>query len=75
MLTGCGKQLEVRPITVTKTVVEKVHPPEELLKPCAEPDLDTLETTGDLERIAIDAIVSLTFCNKDKEQLREWQSE
>lgn len=72
LLTGCGKRLEVRPVVVTKTVVEKVKPPTELLEPCPEPNLDVLETTGDLERVAIDALVALTFCNKDKERLREW---
>lgn len=60
------------PITITKTVVEKVKPPTELLEPCPTPDLDQVGTTGDLEAVAIDALVALAFCNKDKEQLREW---
>lgn len=70
--TGCGKRLEVRPITPTKTIIEKVQPPAELLADCPEPGLEGLETTGDLEAFAIDAIVALTFCNKDKERLRGW---
>jgi hypothetical protein len=74
-LTGCGKRLEVRPTIVTETRVEKVQVPAELLEPCAEPDLDQLETTADLERVAIDAIVALVFCNADKTAIREWQSE
>ena len=75
LLIGCGKQLEVRPVTVTKTVIEKVSPPAELLANCAEPSVDRLQTTGDLEALAVDALVALTFCNKDKERLREWQEE
>jgi hypothetical protein len=75
LLTGCGKRLEVKPIVTTRTVVEKVQVPEQLLDECEVPQLDDVETTGDLERVAIDAIVSLTFCNEDKAAIREWQSE
>jgi hypothetical protein len=63
------------PITITKTVVEKVKVPAELLAFCNEPDLDQVATTGDLERVAIDAVASLAACNVDKAKIREWQSE
>lgn len=59
-------------VPVEKVVIEEVKVPAALLEPCPEPDLASLETTGDLERIAAEAIVALTFCNKDKERLREW---
>lgn len=74
-LTGCGKRVEVRPpITITETVYEKVQVPEELLAFCTEPDLDQIKTTGDLERVAVDAVASLAACNVDKAKIREWQS-
>jgi hypothetical protein len=37
------------------------------------PDLDTLDTTGDLERVAGEAVASLATCNEDKQRIREWQ--
>jgi hypothetical protein len=74
LLTGCGNSSpQIIRVPVEKIVVEKVQAPEELLEPCLEPDLDSLETTGDLERVAAEAIVALVFCNKDKERLRKWQ--
>lgn len=75
LLTGCGKRLEVRPVTVTKTVVEKVQPPAELLEPCPIPDLDQVRTTGDLEAVAIEALQAAKCGNDDKAAIREWQSE
>lgn len=72
-LAGCGKRLEVRPVTVTRTVVEKVEVPAALLAPCPEPDLDTLETTGDLERVALEGIAAARCGNDDKQAIREWQ--
>lgn len=59
-------------VPVEKVVIEKVEVPDELLNPCPEPDLAALTTTGDLERVAAEAIVALTFCNKDKERIKEW---
>lgn len=73
-LTGCGKQLEVRPITVTRTVVEKVEVPPELLEPCELPDLDNVTTTGHLEAAAIAALAAAKCGNEDKAAIREWQS-
>lgn len=74
-LTACGKRIDVRPpITLTEIVVEKVQVPAELLAFCEEPDLDAVETTGDLERVAVDAVASLASCNVDKAKIREWQS-
>lgn len=75
LLTGCGKQLEVRPVTVTKTVIEKVQPPAKLLEPCELPDLASIKTTGDLERVAQDALAAARCGNEDKAAIREWQSE
>ena len=75
LLAGCGKQLEVRPVVLTKTVIEKVTVPAELLEPCEEADLDSLRTTGDLERAAIRALAAAKCGNEDKAAIREWQSE
>ena len=75
MLTACGKQLEVRPIVTTKTVIEKVEVPAELLEPCMLPELDGVETTGDLEKIAQDALAAARCGNADKAAIREWQTE
>ena len=75
LLVGCGKQLEVRPVVLTKTVIEKVTVPAELLEPCEEPELDSLRTTGDLERAAIRALAAAKCGNEDKAAIREWQSE
>lgn len=73
LLTGCGSsKSQVIRVPVEKIVVEKVQVPAELLKDCPEPDLDSLNTTGDLERVAGEAILSLQECNKDKERIREW---
>lgn len=74
LLTGCGKRLEVKPTIITETVVEKVQVPAELLEPCPEPDLDSLETAGDLERVAIEAVAAARCGNEDKAKIREWQS-
>ena len=73
LLAGCGKRLEVRPVVVTETVIEKVQVPAELLEPCPEPGLDAIKTTGDLERVAVEALGSLSLCNQDKVRIREWQ--
>ncbi len=62
-------------IPIQKTIIEKVVVPAELLEPCREPDLDSLETTRDLERVAGEAIASLSSCNQDKADIREWQEE
>jgi hypothetical protein len=75
LLTGCGKRLEVRPVVVTKTVVEKVQAPSQLLEPCDMPDMAPLKTSGDLERVAQDALSAAACGNRDKASLREWQSE
>lgn len=75
LLTGCGKRVEVRPVVLTETIVEKVQVPAELLEPCAEPDLDSLRTTGDLERVALAAVAAAACGNADKAAIREWQSE
>lgn len=56
-----------------KTVIEKVKVPAELLVACWEPNLDALEVTGDLERVAGLAVASLAACNGDKADIREWQ--
>lgn len=73
LLTACGSSQEIIRVPVETTVYEKVQAPTELLEPCPMPNLDQLETTGDLERVAADALVALTFCNKDKERIKEWQ--
>lgn len=75
LLTGCGKRLEVRPVTVTKTVVEKVEVPVALLEPCELPDLASINTTGDLERVAQNALSAAACGNADKAAIREWQEE
>lgn len=75
LLTGCGKPLEVRPVTITKTVIEKVEVPSNLLEPCALPELDGVETTGDLETIAQESLAAAACGNADKAAIREWQAE
>lgn len=74
-LVGCGKRLEVKPIVLTKTVIEKVDVPSNLTEPCKLPELDQVETTGDLEAIAIESIAAARCGNEDKAKIREWQSE
>ncbi|TFH46052.1 MAG: hypothetical protein E4H01_10685 [Lysobacterales bacterium] len=54
-------------------VIEKVKVPDELLEFCKEPSLDPLETTGDLERIAGEAVANLAACNVDKARIKAWQ--
>lgn len=72
-LSGCGKRLEVRPVTVTQTVVEKVEVPAGLLQECELPELDDIRTTGDLERVAQEALSAAACGNADKQAIREWQ--
>lgn len=57
------------------TVIEKVKAPENLLERCPEPALDSLHTNKDIEGALGEAIVSLKACNKDKEDIREWEAE
>jgi hypothetical protein len=73
-LTGCGKRLDVRPVVLTKTVIEKVNVPSNLLEPCALPELDDVETSGDLEAVALEALAAARCGNEDKAAVREWQS-
>lgn len=73
LLTACGKQVEVLRIPVTKTVIEKIQTPPELLRDCDGPNLDDLETTGDLEGVVIEALSALDVCSEDKKKIREWQ--
>lgn len=72
LLIACSGQPEVIKVPVTRTVVEKVYPPSELLVACPAPELDSLETSGDLEAAASDALIALTKCDADKRKLREW---
>jgi hypothetical protein len=65
----------VKPVVLTKTVIEKVHVPSNLLEPCKVPELDDVDTTGDLERVAQEALTSAACGNTDKAKIREWQSE
>jgi hypothetical protein len=55
--------------------IEKESVPAELLRPCREPDLDALETTGDLERAAVAGLAAARCGNEDKAKIREWQTE
>lgn len=73
LLTACGKQVEVLRIPVTKTVIEKIKTPDTLLAECERPNMDDLETTGDLEAVALSAVSALDDCNEDKRKIREWQ--
>lgn len=75
LLTACGTQLEVKPIVTTNTVVERVQVPSNLLEPCELPELDEVETTGDLERVAQEALAAATCGNDDKAAIREWREE
>lgn len=76
LLTGCGHSSpEIIRIPIEKTVIEKVRVPEALLRDCGTPDLDSLYTTGDLEREFGKALVALETCNQDKERIRSWQQE
>ena len=74
LLSACAsKPPEVIRVPYETTVVEKIRAPAALLEPCRQPDLDPLETTRDLERVAGEAIASLASCNQDKERIRLWQ--
>ena len=73
LLTGCGKRLEVKPVVVTKTIIEKVNVPSNLLEPCELPELDGVQTTGDLEAVAIEAIAATRCGNEDKARIKSWQ--
>ena len=75
-LTGCGTQPpQVIRVPFETTVIEKVKVPDELLRQCRSPNLDSLDTTGDIEDVAIEALASLATCNEDKERIRDWQEE
>lgn len=74
LLIGCGpRKLDVIRVPFETTKIEKVRVPDELLRQCRTPNLDQLETSGDIERVAIEALGSLEACNKDKERIRIWQ--
>jgi hypothetical protein len=72
LLTGCGKRLEVKPIVTERIVVERVQVPAQLLEPCEIPSLDDLETTGDIEAAAIEALQAARCGNEDKAAIAEW---
>ena len=75
MLPACAaKPPEVIRVPFETIKIEKESVPAELLEPCPEPNLDTLETTGDLERVALEAIAGVRCGNADKAAIREWQS-
>ena len=35
--------------------------------------MDSLETNGDLEARALEALSALDLCNEDKKKIKEWQ--
>lgn len=73
-LTGCATPApEVIRIPIEITVIEKVYVPTELARHCPGPNLVTIETSGDIEGIAIEALVALNLCNQDKAGIRAWQ--
>ena len=76
LLTACGRSTpEVIRIPVTKTVIEKIETPAELLRECRRPYMDPLETNGDIERALGEAILALDLCNEDKKKIKEWQEQ
>ena len=76
MLPACAaKPREVIRVPFETIKIEKERVPSELLEPCAEPDVDVLETTGDLERVALEALAGLRCGNADKAAIKEWQEE
>ena len=52
-----------------------VEVPEELLRQCPSPDLDSVKTNGDLEQALGEAIVAIETCNDDKVRIKEWMDE
>lgn len=76
-LSACGGSKNVRTEyrTITETVYEKVEVPAELLRECSEPELDDVETTGDLEQAFGEALISLASCNQDKARIKAWSQE
>jgi len=75
LLTGCATpKPEVIRVPFETIVIEKESVPAELLEPCREPELDAIETTGDLERVSIAALSAARCGNEDKAKIREWQS-
>ncbi len=76
LLVGCATpKPEVIRVPFETVVIEKERVPSELLEPCPEPSVDKLETTGDLERVALEGIAAAKCGNADKAAIREWQSE
>jgi len=76
LLTGCGKAApEVIRVPFETVRIEKVRVPAELLRPCRVPAMVLLETTRDLERVAIQAIASIADCNADKAAIEAWSEE
>lgn len=74
LLPACAtKPPQVIRVPFEKTVIEKQFPPAELFRPCRAPELDPLETTQDLERVAGEAVAGLAACDEDKTRLREWK--
>lgn len=74
LLIGCATpKPDVIRIPFETIVIEKVRVPDELLRQCRSPNLDSIETTGDIEGVAIEALASLETCNQDKERIRAWQ--
>ena len=72
-LAGCATPPpEVIRVPFETTVIEKVTVPEELLRQCRSPDLDSVRTNGDIESVAIEAVAALEVCNQDKVDIKEW---
>jgi len=75
-LVGCATpKPDVIRVPFETIVIEKVGVPDELLRQCRTPNLDSIETTGDVESVAIEALASLETCNQDKERIRAWTKE
>ena len=75
LLAGCAtpKPEGIR-VPYETIVIEKVQVPSELLEPCPEPVLDTLSTSGDLERVALEGVAAARCGNADKAAIREWSA-
>lgn len=76
-LPGCSttKPPQVIRVPFETIKIEKQVVPDGLLEPCQPPELEPLETTGDLERLANEALAAARCGNEDKAKIREWQSQ
>lgn len=74
LLASCSTVPEIRYKTIVKTEFKRILPPPQLLVSCNTPQAN-ININEDLIIYIEQLYKSLSACNHDKQQLREWSND